>query len=538
MVRRSFLAMIAAVTAASTVAAQEAPRAPGFTSEMHVNTVTVDVQVRDAAGAPVLGLRKGDFRIFEDGKPEPVTNFLAVEGSTVSGSDGAGLKGEPTSRQLLVFFDLYMMSEADKRPLVASLREHVASGLPPGLTVAVVSYNGTLRVHTPPTASRDKVLAALDDVAHTGATGLQQSARLAAFVHRPQVSESRGSVWGRQLQTEEYWNEMRLMVSRVEDAFTATLQTFADTPARKLALLASPGFPRSDATPVTRYYDAWAGHPVRFRNAGLLGRAAMLASELEYTLYTLDPSGNQLLTADRSPAFDDAANVAFWREADRKDTLLKAAELTGGEAISTIDGGAALADVERLSSTYYSLAYQPDHDGDGQEHAIRVEVVGHPEYRLTHRSRYVDRPFAVRDAERTRSALLMGDTANPLGVTLILDRPNGRFRLGARGLHVYRIDAELRIPYANLVMIGRGEVSWGQVQVVVIGVNADGDQSRLSERTIPIQIDPAKLPEARDHGYFSYRFTLELEGGRQSVRVAVNDVLAHTTSTAIARLEL
>ncbi len=538
MVRQSILAMIAAVAAASPVLAQEAPKAPGFTSEIHVNTVTVDVRVRDANGAPVLGLGKGDFRIFEDGAPEPVTNFLAVEGSSVGGPPATELAGAPAPRQLLIFFDLYMMSEADKRPLVASLREHVAAGLPPGLTVAVVSYNGTLRVHTPPTASRDKVLAALDAVAHINATGLQQSARLAAFVHRPQGAESRGGVWGRQLQTEEYWNEMRLMVSRVENAFTATLQTFSGTPARKLALLATPGFPRSDATPVTRYYDAWVGRPVQYRNAGLLGRAAMLASELEYTLYTVDPSGNQLLTADRSPAFDDVANVAFWREADRKDTLQKAAQLTGGEAISTIDGGAALADVERLSSTYYSLAYQPDHDGDGREHTIRVEVAGHPGYTLTHRTRYVDRPFAVRDAERTRSALLMGDTANPLGVTLILDPPTSRIQLGARGFHAYRIDAELRIPYAKLVMVDRGEVAWGQVQVVVVGVNPDGDQSRLSEQTIPIQIDPGKLPEARDHGYFSYRFTLELEGGKQSVRVAVNDVLAHTTSAAIAELEL
>jgi len=525
---------------AAPVAAQEAP--PRFTSDVLVNNITVDVRVLDERGIPVTGLARDDFRIFENGVAQTVTNFAAVVGGQIDAAGDATLVGTPANRQLLIFFDLYLMTEADKRALLESFDDAFAAGLAPGLAVAVVSYDGTIRVHTPPTASREKLLAALAEVRRLSATGLQRQITLTSFVQRPPNRESWGSFTSRRIQTEEYWFEMRRMVGRVETAFTAALQQFAGTRARKVALLVSPGFPPGKEVPIYRDYDFWLDRPAEYRNAGLLGRAAFVAAELEYTLYTLDGSGNQLLANDAatsaSSAFTDVASVAFWREADRKDSLIQAARLTGGESIFTRRAGDAVADLERVTSTYYSLAYQPDHTGDNERYDIRVEVQGHPEYRLSHRTTYVDRPFELRDAERTRAALLTGENANPLGLVLALDKPSSKLRLGARNLRVHRVEAELRIPYANLTMLPRGDTAWGQVQVVIIALDAAGNQSELTQQLVPIQLAAADLEDARARGYFAYRFTLELEGGEQSVRVAVNDTLADTTSTAIADLDL
>jgi len=533
------------IAGAAVAQEQQAP-VPSFVSEVRVNNITVDVQVRDDKGVPVTGLKRGDFRVFENDTEQVLTNFSVVEGGQIAHSQDEALVGQPAARQIVMFFDLYLMLEPDKDRALESIRSFVESGLPPGVTVAVVSFDGSLRVHTEPTARREKVLAALKEIERTSATGLQRQIRLASFDPQPQSRETWTMYNYRRTQNQEYWQEMRRMTARVETAFTATVQRFSGAEARKVVVMVSPGFPRAENIPIYRDYDFFLDTPPDYRNVGLYGRAAYLASELEFTLYALDPTSSQYgdaesaVDASRSdpPGATDVADVRFWREADRKDNLVKAAKITGGEAIFTRDAGAALADVERLTSSFYSLGYQPDHTGDGKEYAIKVTVAGHPEYRLTYRQSYFDRPFEERDAERSRAALLTGETANPLGITLVLDKPESRFKLGANKMRAVQVPAELRIPFAQLTMLPRGDVAWGQVQVVLVGVDKQGNQSELTHQKLPIQLATEKLDEARRLGYYAYKFTLQLEGGLTSIRVAVNDTLAHTTSTVFADLNL
>jgi VWFA-related protein len=535
------------IVVAAVALAQQQPAPPGFISEVTVNNITVDVKVVDAHGVPVDGLQKADFRLFEDSKEQKLTNFLAVTGGQVSQSPDGSLVGQPAPRQVVLFFDLYQLIEPEKQAVLRSLEDQVGTGLPPAETVAVVSFDGALRVHTLPTASREKLMEALKEVGRLPATGLHHQITLSTF--RTDEPGMRGRSYVgyeyRHAQNEEYWNEMRRIVGRVETAFSAALDRFSTAPgARKVVVLVSPGFPRADNVPIYRTYDFFRDtSPSEYRNPGLFDHAARLASELEYTLFAVDPSGNATRGADASSArpaagFNDVANATFWREADRKDTLIHAAQLTGGEAMFTGDGGGALADVERLTSSYYSLAFQPDHFGDGKDHELKVEVNGHPDYQLTYRRSYVDRPAEQREAERTRSALLTGVTDNPLGIELVLDKPTSKFRFGAQGMHVYFIKAELRIPYANLTMLPRGPVAWGQVQVVVMATDPKGDQSELTHQRLPIEVPAGRLEEARRRGYFSYRFTVEMEGGAHSLRIGVDDVLARTTSAIVADLKL
>lgn len=534
--------------AAATLAQQPTPTAPVFVSEVTVNNINVDVKVLDANDVPVPDLTKESFRILEDGKEQQITNFLAVVGGQVAASPDGTMVGEPVPRQVVVFFDLYQLIESDKKMVLDSLKDQVSVGLPPAQTMVIVSFDGTLRVHTPPTASREKLLAALKEVERLPGRGLQHQITLSVYqTSGPGMGGSSRSYAGteyRRVLNEEYWNQMRSIVGRVESAFSATLDRFAVTQgARKVVVLISPGFPRAQNVPVYLLQDLFRGtSDAQVRNVGLFDHAAQLAGELEYTLFTVDPSGmtmTQLDAASRAQStFVDVSGAMFWRESDRKDNLIKVAQITGGEAMFTADGGAALADVERLTSSYYSLAFQPEHVGDGKEHQLKVEVIGQPEYKLTYRKSYVDRPAEQREAERTRAALLTGQTENPLGVELVLDKPTSKFRWGAEGMHVYRFNAELRIPYANLTMLPRGSVAWGQMRIVVMATDPKGNQSELSHQKVPIEIPADKLEEAKQKGYFAYRFALEVEGGTRTLRVAVDDVLAHTTSAVIADLKL
>ena len=248
---------LGSMLAAGAAFAQDRPAPSAFVSDVTVNNVTVDVRVVDPRGVPALGLRRQDFRVFEDGKEQAVTNFLAVNGGRIVASPDAALVGQPEPRQVLLFFDLYQLIEPDKRAVGRSLRDAIAAGLPPAQTMAVVSFDGTLRVHTPPTASRDRLLEALKAVDRLPATGLQRQIRLSTFsVDDRGTGGGYGGYEYRRTQNEEYWNEMRRIVGTVQSAFAAALDRFAVAPgARKVVVLISPGFPRAENVPIYRAYD-------------------------------------------------------------------------------------------------------------------------------------------------------------------------------------------------------------------------------------------------------------------------------------------
>lgn len=58
------------------VSGQQAPQTPTF--RVSVDNVEVDVLVTDAQGNYVRDLKKEDFQIFEDGKPQPLSNFVPI----------------------------------------------------------------------------------------------------------------------------------------------------------------------------------------------------------------------------------------------------------------------------------------------------------------------------------------------------------------------------------------------------------------------------------------------------------------------------
>ena len=63
------------------VSAQQ-PAEPRFSAS--TTAVVVDVVVRDKQDRPVAGLKADDFTVFEDGKRQEVTSFVAVGASSES----------------------------------------------------------------------------------------------------------------------------------------------------------------------------------------------------------------------------------------------------------------------------------------------------------------------------------------------------------------------------------------------------------------------------------------------------------------------
>ena len=92
-----------------------------------VERVNVDLAVADAHGAPVAGLARGQFHVFDNGVEQPITDFSAVE--------------DPVRLLLLVEISpaVYMLSQEH---VLAAYR--LLDGLAPGDAVALATYDDRL----------------------------------------------------------------------------------------------------------------------------------------------------------------------------------------------------------------------------------------------------------------------------------------------------------------------------------------------------------------------------------------------------------
>ena len=358
-------------------------------------------------------------------------------------------------------------------------------------------------------------------------------------------------------------------MGRVGGALAATMARYAGADARKVLVAFTPGQPRTDWAPSYSPVD-FVNAAVSYPGGKLWDDVARQAADLGFTIYAVDSSGagadggtdstlTHLGSANRAgassgagsggPSSDAAigqvstsdpmlssvdpnapASVGRWLERTRKDLLISAADTTGGDALFAADVGRALDRVGDSLAHYYSLAYAADHMGSGTTYHIEVRVPGHTGARLIYRTAYTDQPAATRSAERLRSDMLFGSDANPLGIRVELGKSAQHFRLGAAGSKRVKLPLVVKIPFARLEMVPRGDEYWGKAQITFFGQDAAGNQSKLATATQPITVAADRYREAVARGYFAYQVTLRLEGGRQQVYVGVKDELGGRAS--------
>jgi Ca-activated chloride channel homolog len=73
--RYTFPAVVASLLMAAVLTAQERPSGQGFSFKTKVELINVNVTVADASNRFVPGLRKEDFVLYEDGKPQVISQF-------------------------------------------------------------------------------------------------------------------------------------------------------------------------------------------------------------------------------------------------------------------------------------------------------------------------------------------------------------------------------------------------------------------------------------------------------------------------------
>jgi VWFA-related protein len=233
---------------------QAAPAPPSFGETVEVNLVNVDVYATDKSGNRVTDLRKGDFQVFEDGKPVEISNFELVEGlrqgveRAPAGSSSSGpAAGFPEDIwNLVILFDDFNLSPASHARAVRQLREYLSHELAPMDRVMVATQDPSLNVRLPFSSDRAAVAKTLDEVERLAVHGAEaERNRSQAFQDVISIQQTSLSPCPQNISepAHSYAAARRQEVLRSISGLTLMVNSLSGVPGRKAVLHVSDGLP-------------------------------------------------------------------------------------------------------------------------------------------------------------------------------------------------------------------------------------------------------------------------------------------------------
>ena len=152
---------------------------------VEVRVTNVDVVVTDRAGNPIVGLTRDDFEIYENKKPQAITNFYEVRPPSVNVSPKNEPSGEkvvepeyveppPSVRQrrIVFFIDNYSMHPFKRNEIFTSMEKYFDRLFQYGDEATIVSWNHGIKVVVPFTTDAVTLKDALRSFAKLNSGGI------------------------------------------------------------------------------------------------------------------------------------------------------------------------------------------------------------------------------------------------------------------------------------------------------------------------------------------------------------------------------
>jgi VWFA-related protein len=384
---------------------QEAAQAPQPQYRVRVTSelVLVNVVVRDKKGNLVRSLKKEDFTLLEDGKPQNISTFdfenvdeLVTPGPGETAATGAGGPGgllRPSTqpaldardrRLMLLFFDFSAMDPEQIERCVDSAKKFVQTRMQPADLIALVSLSTNMRVDLDFTADKSKVLSVLS--AYTSSQG--QGFDAGAEGSSEGAAETSGAFTADDTDYNTFTADRKLL------ALQSIMQALGKINQKKSIIYFSNGISQSGVD-----------------NQSALRAATASAVKANVSIYPLDvrgleafPPGGQAQNASLhgQSAYNGGAVLNDLNSnAASQETLSTLAADTGGKAFfDSNDFSGVFSQVQKDTSAYYVLGFTSNNPlKDGRFRHLRVQL-NRQDVKLEYRSGY----YAGRDFQHLNRA--------------------------------------------------------------------------------------------------------------------------------------
>ncbi len=498
--------------------------------------VVVDVTIKDKAGKEVTGLKKEDFVITEDGKPQPISVFefqrlangdVAPAPATLQPpSVNAPAPAPKPQRQniittaapgklvyrdrrlLTLFFDFSSLSVTDQSLAQKAAQQFIREKMLPGDLVSILSFGTSLKVNQDFTDDKDKLLQVINSFR------IGEASELAAAGGNGDTSS--GADTGAAFEADQ--TEFNIFNTDLKlAALESAAKMLGALPEKKALVYFSDGVSKTGV-----------------ENQSQLRSTINAAVRANVSFYPIDvrgldatpPGGDASQAAGRGNSIYTGAAQQGVRDQfnNQQETLVSLASDTGGKAfLDSNDLALGISEARDDVHSYYILGYYSSNGTlDGKLRRVNVKLAGkqYAGLKLDYRSGY----FGAKDFRRFNSgdkdaqlqeALMLGDPITDLPLAIETDY----FRLNK---NKYFIPVSIKIPGSAIALAMKNGA--GQTGFDVIGQMRDskGHVAASVEDQVKVKLDASKTSQAQSRS-FQYDTGFTLPPGPYQFKVLVRE---------------
>lgn len=404
------------------VAAAQDPGLPKFTTTTRL--VVLNVTVRDRGGKPVENLKREDFLVLEDGKPQTIAVFefqrLGIPeapSARPSGAPGSVESRTPEPggiqyrdrRLIVLYFDLSSMPPEDAARAQRGALKFIERNMTPVDLLAVMSYGARLRIEQDFTADVDLLRKAI--------RGLRvgETSALAAGLEAgdPDLAADAGSAFQADDAEFQLFNTDRKLTA-LENA----VRMLAALPEKKALVYFSSGAGKTGIENLSQLRATV--------NAAVRANVSFFPVDAR-GLMALAPGGDASRGAPKGSAlFSGKAQFGLMDSfrAQQQTLYALAADTGGNAALDSNDLSEGIVQAQKAVESYYILGYYSSNPAeDGRFRRTQVRLKDRQGFRLDHRAGYFaakrfDRMSGMDKERQLEDALLLGDPLRDLSLAL------------------------------------------------------------------------------------------------------------------------
>lgn len=562
------VAFIHALTPVASAQSEKDPRPKQtgvFSEQIEVELVNVDVVVTDAKGKPVRGLKPEQFVLYEDGVPQTITNFEAVDrlmDSVKMEGEINTLTGEEPrdeSLKVTIFIDNMSLHPATRNDVIDFATDFSAKIIEKGGQVMIISSVQAAEIRAPFTRDRGLIGKALKEISGELGGGIMNQAELRAL-----QAEILGAINEQDaLRTaRQYAYKIKNDTERTVQAVRETLKILKPVEGRKAMVIVTDGLPIDPGSDVFRFVELAKAQTTsiapflrpEFSLSDLmknLGESASAAGVALYPFHTRGMTGFGQMLADESFATTNMNNRWMGQEIPtegpgggfpvhrsnmqqgeratfsnsfviEQEALLSSrtalellASITGGFAtVGSGDFRKAFEGITRDLDVYYALAYRR-RSRDHKRHTILVEV---PETK--YRARFRKSFAATTPDETTRdlvtSALMLdGQPDNPLNVQLTVYP-------AAKDKKHWRVPIQIAVPMSAISPVQSGDYYEAKMRLFLRVSDSRKRMTQIGEKFASVRFPITSLEDVKGK-FYVLQLDLVTEPGDFRVAAAALD---------------
>jgi VWFA-related protein len=470
--------------------------------KIDVTLVNVDVTVT-SKNHSVRGLTRDDFEVFEDGRPQTITHFYAVESAPAAAKPAdvvataaaapAPIVDERFRRRVLVVVDYVHTPMIERNRALERLEQFIDDRFTAGeydWSIAIAGLD--LRLILPLTSDKARIHAAIEAMRRRIPWRVTPDAPFQSLDIRLPTSSHEASI-----------DPMFTYLSY--RAVVDAIRAFGGSEGKKIVLLLSGGF----------------GHAINYKNLGAImgprsGRKLMTlrdeiireANGSNLNLYIIDPEGVSM----------NGTGASYWMGRE-----------TGGGFLAGNHPEESLRKFDELTSNFYSLAYRPSHPEDRKYHRITVRLKRSGSYDLRYRDGYgaLSVESQLVRSLATPHAATMQPSAFPLTFTTGAPR---KAKDGETLLPVF-----ITVPLKNLQFVPARSGNEARVSLFVSVFDEDG--KTLGVQSFETRAH-AEHDEPTNHGELTHTALIRLTPGTiHTVVVAIHDQITDAVAVVKQRID-